>query len=382
MRIIHTGDVHLDRCFAEGAYPTGFGNRRRQRLRDVFAGILDRAKVWPADAVLIAGDLFDLERVSRDTVEFLRRAFEDVAPIPVFIAPGNHDPYVPTSPYAMESWPANVTIFSDPAWAAREVNGIPLTVHGFAFDGPDISVNPFGTLIVPENGRTHIAVGHGSERGHQPPDRGTYASFAAEDATPVGLAYLALGHFHSFTPIEGPFDTRVCYSGAPEGLGFGELGPHHYLEVIIDEAGVAVAPVRSCWSEYVLHSLDVSEYTTVQEIVEALRALPQDAGLDTLCRVTLTGLCAPEIREQIPSLDDTLSGTFAFLDIVDDTMPAEDYEDLAREDTSLGDFVKQLNEEIRDAADDDTRRLLQRAREVGLATYRGQGLPIRGVEDA
>ena len=36
-----------------------FGNRRRQSLRDVFSAILRRAKEWPADAVLIAGDLFE-----------------------------------------------------------------------------------------------------------------------------------------------------------------------------------------------------------------------------------------------------------------------------------------------------------------------------------
>jgi len=55
MRLIHTADVHLDMCFASAHTPPGFGNRRRQSLRDVFHTIIRRAGEWPADVLLIAG---------------------------------------------------------------------------------------------------------------------------------------------------------------------------------------------------------------------------------------------------------------------------------------------------------------------------------------
>ena len=92
MRLIHTSDIHLDRSYSSEGFPPRLGNRRRQGLRQVFQKIMERASAWPADAVLIAGDLFDREYVSRDTVSFLHESFSRLAPIPIFIAPGNHDP--------------------------------------------------------------------------------------------------------------------------------------------------------------------------------------------------------------------------------------------------------------------------------------------------
>jgi len=183
MKLIHTADIHLDICFAGWGVPAALGNRRRQSLRDVFHAIIERAGTWPADAVLIAGDLFERDRVSRDTIAFLVSEFKSIPHVPVFISPGNHDPFSPESPYAAENWPENVTIFKEPRWESHAVKGGLLTVHGFGFDGPSLSINPFGTLTI-EGKSIHVAVAHGSERGHQPPDKSAYAPFDARDAAP------------------------------------------------------------------------------------------------------------------------------------------------------------------------------------------------------
>ena len=199
---MHTADVHLDRCYSSARFPAAFANRRRQALRDAFLRIVARAGEWPADALLIAGDLFEHDRVSRDTAALLRRAFESVPHVPVFIAPGNHDPYLPDSPYAVQRWPGNVFIFPRPTWTAHALDRLPLTVHGFGFDGPDVSTNPFGSLTIPGDDRVHVAGAHGSEMGSLPAGKGAYAPFDAETATPDGLRYLALGHFHGAKLIQ------------------------------------------------------------------------------------------------------------------------------------------------------------------------------------
>src|SRR6185436_20063981 len=128
MRIVHTADIHLDMCFSPLGLPAGFGNRRRQSLRDVFRRVVRRAGEWPADALLIAGDLFEADRVSRDTIAFLVSEFRAIPQVPVFIAPGNHDPFTPASPYATEQWPKNVTIFRSASWESVPVHGGALTV--------------------------------------------------------------------------------------------------------------------------------------------------------------------------------------------------------------------------------------------------------------
>ena len=385
MKLIHTADLHLDAWFAGVGMPASFGNRRRQCLRDVLATILQRAAAWPADAVLIAGDLFDHERVTPDTTAFMRSAFERIRPVPVFIAPGNHDPYVPGSPYVTERWPDNVIIFDAPAWRAYALPDAPLTVHGFGFDGFDLSANPFGALHPPADGRAHVAVTHGSERGRQPPGKTAYAPFDAADAADPNLHYLALGHFHRVTPITGPFTTAMYYSGAPEGHGFDETGALHYLEVEIDPPQdgppvVRVTPVCAARAVYEVHEIECDEHSHSQQVIDAIRNLPAPEARERIARIVLKGSCPPALQNALPEVYDAVAEQFAFLDLVDETHPVEDYEALAATGTTLGIFIQRISREIADAPDARTRAMLERARLAGLNAYRGREMPIRGLE--
>ncbi len=380
IRLVHTADVHLDACFAGAGLPSDFGNRRRQSLRDVFAGIVRRAGAWPADALLIAGDLFEEDRVTRDTIAFCRKAFESISHVPVFIAPGNHDPYTPNSPYASELWPENVVIFRGPEWASHSVKDGALTVYGFGFDAPHLPQNPFGALRLESRDGVHVAVAHGSERGHQPPDQGAYAPFDAVSAAVEGLAYVALGHFHTMQAIEGAFRTKMYYSGAPEGHGFKETGPRYFLEIEIEDGAVRVKPTPSARVVYTADEVDCTGVASSQDLVETIRALPDDEDLPRVARITLTGICPPEVRSAIPAAYDAVAGDFEYLDLVDETAPEEDYASLAWEETSLGAFVRTMNDEVRDAVDEDRRAVLTRAREVGLAAFRGMDLKTQGLE--
>lgn len=383
MKLIHTADIHLDASFAAAGMPAGFGNRRRQSLRDVLSAILRRAKEWPADAVLLAGDLFEHDRVSRDTIAFLREQFEALRPIPVFIAPGNHDPYVLSSPYATEAWPANVHIFRTPEWTEDQLKNVPLTVHGFGFDGPEISRNPFAELQVRDDGRVHVAVAHGSERGHQPAGKNTYAPFDAYSLAQAGLNYVALGHFHAFTPIETP-TTQFAYSGAPEGHGFDEPGPRHYLEIEIEDLPdgtrrTHVKPVLASKVQYLDQTIDCSGFSSSHPLIEALRDIAREAGQPLILRADLVGASSDSFRAEMPTVMDVIGAEFNYLELNDETSSAEDLDALACEDTSLGLFVRRIRKEINEAPDDARRAVLERALEVGLAGYRGHLLPVRGL---
>lgn len=382
IRIVHTADIHLDRCYSGARFPAAFANRRRQSLRDAFLRTVARAGEWPADALLIAGDLFDHDRVSRDTIATVRRAFESAPHVPVFIAPGNHDPCVPGSPYVTQRWPENVFIFSGPTWTAHALERVPLTVHGFGFDGPDISVNPFGTLRIPSDGRTHVAVAHGSEMGSLPAGKGAYAPFDAESAAPPGLRYLALGHFHGAKRIPVTSGAWVQYSGSPEGHGFGETGEHVYIEAEIDGGAVHVREVTSSRTVFDTHDLDCSGMESSQQVVEAIRALPAANGTRPVVRITLRGAVPPELRMEVQSVHDSVSADFDYLELVDALEAEDDYAALASEQTSLGAFVREIGGQIRDAGDDARRAMLVRTREVGVAAYRGRMAPVRGAGGA
>ena len=108
MRILHTADVHLDRAYSGAGMTSSIAAARRQELREALRRFVDLALELRVDVVTIGGDLYEHERSTLDTGNFLAAQFERLGDIPVLIATGNHDPCVPDSLYRRVDWPANV----------------------------------------------------------------------------------------------------------------------------------------------------------------------------------------------------------------------------------------------------------------------------------
>jgi hypothetical protein len=117
-------------------------------------------------------------------------------------------------------------------------------------------------------------------------------------------------------------------------------------------------------------------------VVEAIRLRRRSVDAPQVARVTLTGVSPQSIIGEIPAIYDAVAHEFEHLSLIDETTPLEDYEAVARETTTLGEFLRRLNEEIRDAPDPARRRLLERTREVGLAAYRDRKIGIVGLDVA
>ena len=132
MRLLHFADLHLDAPFA-WARPETARLRRRNR-RETLTRILQLADDEGVDAILCAGDLFEHERFTPDTVAFLRESFARTDR-PIYVAPGNHDWYSARSPYALEEWSPNVHVFTDARLTPVELaDG--LTLWGAAHRAP------------------------------------------------------------------------------------------------------------------------------------------------------------------------------------------------------------------------------------------------------
>ena len=74
MKLLHIADIHLDRVFHR-AESRPAAVRRRGELRDALARALALGREREVDAVCIAGDVYEHEYVSEDTISFLRDAF-------------------------------------------------------------------------------------------------------------------------------------------------------------------------------------------------------------------------------------------------------------------------------------------------------------------
>jgi DNA repair exonuclease SbcCD nuclease subunit len=91
-------------------------------LRHTFAELLNIARERHAEAITIAGDLFENERVQLETLKFLAGHFAQLSPTPVFIAPGLRDHAGPHSAYLMQRWPANVHVFLNSTLSDRSLS--------------------------------------------------------------------------------------------------------------------------------------------------------------------------------------------------------------------------------------------------------------------
>ena len=386
MKLIHTADIHLDTSYAWAAGPgvlhaPDFGRRRRQDLRAVFQAILRRAAAWPADAVLIAGDLFDLDRLRWDTVAFLREGFDLIRPIPVFITPGECDPCTPDSPYACEDWPPNVHLFRKPVWSAVELPALNAVVHGFGFDAAQPSANPLAEgLALEADGRVHVAVGHGAELGRLPERVARVMPFEAKTMDVKGLAYLALGHYHEITPVMGLRHTAMGYPGSPEGHDFDTPGAHYYLEVELPPGGAPEArPVESSRTHYQRQTVDCTGVATAEELADRLRG-PLAEGAHQPLHLALTGRPAAPVDGLVRAVLARAPQRRDLVRWADETPGTAALEALTHEATSLGAFAARVARELADAPDAARRGVVRRAAALGLAAYRGEVSPLPGAE--
>ena len=118
---------------------------RRREVDEAPERLVRAAHETGPDAVLLPGDLWDAESVPPVLFRRIVEALESLAPVPVFIAPGNHDFAGPGGFYdgaylaalGLPGWPGNVRVFRSSEWETAAVPGRDdATVTGRAFLSP------------------------------------------------------------------------------------------------------------------------------------------------------------------------------------------------------------------------------------------------------
>ena len=227
LKLIHGADFHLDAPFA--ALSPEKARQRREEQRQLLTRLADLAETEGADLVLLSGDLLDGGETYQETVEALSRTLGQIK-APVFIAPGNHDPYGPRSVYAGTVWPDNVHIFTAVQPESVELPELNCVVHGAAFTTPQADRSPLMGFSAPRDGKLHLMALHGDVAG-----QGRYGPIDPADIAASGLTYLALGHIHACSGLQKAGDTYWAYPGCPEGRGFDETGEKGVLAVTVED---------------------------------------------------------------------------------------------------------------------------------------------------
>ncbi|MBI2913451.1 MAG: DNA repair exonuclease [Chloroflexi bacterium] len=202
LTIVHSSDLHIDGKQSEEFHP--------------LCKVLEAARTAAADMLLLAGDIFEHNRLPLALLDRAARLLDD-AGIPVVILPGNHDCLVPDSVYR----------------------------RGGIGDVPNVHVlgaSAGERLLFPEHdlevwGRPHLDYANMSPLGEPPPRaagrriamaHGHWLSgsfdlhrswlIRDEEIAAAAADYLALGHWPQALPV-GDGRVPAYYSGSPDLAG-------------------------------------------------------------------------------------------------------------------------------------------------------------------
>jgi len=204
-RILHTADLHL----------ASLDDRACQSL----AMLVNLAIKTNVDLIVIAGDLFDHNRVDDNLVSFVLEQLQRLA-VTTVILPGNHDCLVPGCVFERgQLWKncTNVRVLRASCGETLDLPGLGVSVWGKPIDSYEGNIRPLAGIPQPQsNGQWHIAVAHGYCVGNEPP---VFPSFhiAQEEIVTSGWDYIALGHFPVFRCVCNE-SVKAYYCGSPSSL--------------------------------------------------------------------------------------------------------------------------------------------------------------------
>jgi DNA repair exonuclease SbcCD nuclease subunit len=306
LKILHTADWHLGLRFRSFGEEDG-RDLTRARL-DAVKNLLGIAESYTVDAVLCAGDLFDIPGPEEQWWRGLLRLFEkrNWHDRPVFLLPGNHDPLQPNSVWS-EDHPFRRAL---PSWVHvvdRDNYEFELSDEAVLYATPCRSQAGADDLALRLPGRRtgdqriRIGMVHGQTfdiPGHQ-----TNFPIAEEAAQQRGLNYLAVGDTHGFRELP-PKSSPTVYPGSPEATKFGEQDTGLVAVVFFPRNGKSPIIQRQPVGRW--HWRD--EQCAALEDLERLRG--QDLK-DCVVRLTLTMTASMAELEKIEKILDEFKGNEA-----------------------------------------------------------------------
>jgi DNA repair exonuclease SbcCD nuclease subunit len=300
MRFVHTSDWQIGKTFR-------FADEASQVLRDERLDAVNRvghlARGQGAPAVLVAGDVYDVETPSDRT---LRQPIERMRAFPEIewhLIPGNHDPHTPRGPWERllrlqqaDGLPANIHLHlaSEPVPMADGSAWLLPAVLNRRHAAAD-PTGPMDTAATPD-GAIRIGLAHGSVTSFGTDATSTHNLIAFDRPERAGLTYLALGDWHGAQAM----GARCHYSGTPETDDFGTGGAGGGDVLVVEIEGPRAMPdiTPHRVGRFTWHRLDVPLHhaTDIDVLETRLRGLSAELGA-ALVWLKLTGTLSLAERE-------------------------------------------------------------------------------------
>ncbi|MCE8039105.1 exonuclease subunit SbcD [Halomonas sp. MCCC 1A11062] len=348
LKLIHTADWHLGQTF--------HGQERHAEHRLFLDWLLDTLVAREADALLVAGDVFDVVNPSLAAqallYDFIVSAHERLPALDIVLIAGNHDSgnrielpaplmrRLRTHALGRVCWLDDGSLDAERllvpltdahgetrAWclALPFLRPAEVTGHGLApaeaNEGEPLSDKPRNDYVagisrVHEQlidaarkrrapGQALVAMSHAhlhgaavSEASERPIVIGGEESISA-GLFPADIAYVALGHLHRAQQVG---EARIRYSGSPLPLDFSEVNyPHQVVEAVLEGESPAQVEAIAVPRPVAMNRVGPGELDEVLAELEALPhapSLPRERWPWLEVRVALTAP-VPDLRARV-----------------------------------------------------------------------------------
>lgn len=334
MKIIHCADLHLDSPL-KGLTASAAAERRNELL-EVFKNMTEYAQKHNIGHIIIAGDLFDKNKISAAARGYVLNLFRKYPEICFYYLKGNHDNDFMAD---NEQLPGNLMTFGS-SWTEYRIGELGnISISGVETDSKNY--DRIANLYMADAGLFNIVVLHGQETDGDPqgPDSISIRSFRNK-----GIDYMALGHIHSYKL--GRLDGRgaYCYPGCLEARGFDECGEHGFVVLDIDEntKEFKTELVRGGYRYFHEINVDISECDSDIEILSRIKGAISASGIPAKDAVKIYLVGETELETEINTvfLEQNLEDEFYVVRVKNKSVKRIDYNAYAYDETMKGEFVR------------------------------------------
>ncbi len=354
MKFVHIADLHLDTPFTSLSEKGNLGKIRRLEQRNALKKVIEYCKENEVDYLFIAGDLYEQNYVKKTSIDYINNLFKEIENTKIFIAPGNHDPYLKNSIYATYTFSKNVHIFKEEFLEKYEDNDINL--YGAAFTEFYKEKISLENVELKENGKANILLLHLDLNGTKDAEGFSYCPISEATLKALNFDYIALGHIH-----KSNFEKKgnILYPGSLISLGFDELGEHGMIVGEIKDGSLTTDFIPIDERIFEEKNLDISDLSTKEDIIEAINNMQLEEK--TMYKIVLIGKRSFEVdsRELLQ-----LAMKENVLKIKDKTILSLDLEKLSEENSLRGIFIKEALKKLETG--EATKEEIEKAIELGL----------------